>query len=79
MVCMVAIIAVIVSCEHNTKTSDFKSEHADSLIFEAGLQKDYNCVFALADSFDEKWADNRMKELTEIATVYQQKGGNLGY
>ena len=36
-------------------------------------------LIALADSFDEKWADNRMKELTEIATVYQQKGGNLGY
>ena len=36
-------------------------------------------LIALADSFDEKWADSRMKELTEIATVYQQKGGNLGY
>ena len=36
-------------------------------------------LITLADSFDEKWADNRMKELTEIATVYQQKGGNLGY
>ena len=36
-------------------------------------------LIALADSFDEKWADSHMKELTEIATVYQQKGGNLGY
>ena len=60
MVCMVAIIAVIVSCEHNTKTSDFKSEHADSLIFEAGYQKDYDRVLALADSFEQNGSISSM-------------------
>ena len=60
MVCMVAIIAVIVSCEHNTKTSDFKSEHADSLIFEAGYQRDYDRVLALADSFEQNGSISSM-------------------
>ena len=60
MVCLVAIIAVIVSCEHNTKTSDFKSEHADSLIFEAGYQKDYDRVLALADSFEQNGSISSM-------------------
>jgi hypothetical protein len=36
-------------------------------------------LVTLADSFDEKWADSHMKELTEMATVYQQKGGELGF
>lgn len=60
MVCLVAIIAVIVSCEHNTKTSDFKSEHADSLIFEAGYQRDYDRVLALADSFEQNGSISSM-------------------
>ena len=60
MVCMVAIIAVIVSCEHNTKTSDFKSEHADSLIFEEGYQKDYDRVLALADSVEQNGSISSM-------------------
>ena len=36
-------------------------------------------LISLADSFDEKWADSHMQELTEMAAVYQQKGGNLGF
>ena len=36
-------------------------------------------LVTLADSFDEKWADSHMKELGEMAAVYQQKGGDLGY
>lgn len=60
MVCLVANIAVIVSCEHNTKTSDFKSEHADSLIFEAGYQRDYDRVLALADSFEQNGSISSM-------------------
>ena len=36
-------------------------------------------LITLADSFDEKWADSHLKELSEMAAVYQQKGGNLGY
>ena len=36
-------------------------------------------LVTLADTFDEKWADSHMKELTEMATVYQQKGGELGF
>ena len=36
-------------------------------------------LIALADGFDQKWADSHMKELGEMAAVYQQKGGNLGF
>ena len=36
-------------------------------------------LIALADSFDEKWADEHMKDLSEMATIYQQKGGELRY
>ena len=36
-------------------------------------------LVTLADSFDEKWADSHMKELGEMVTVYQQKGGELGF
>jgi len=52
VVCLVALLAVIVSCEKTTKTSDFRSEHADSLIFQAGLEKNYDRILALADSFE---------------------------
>ena len=60
MICLVALLAVMVSCEHSTKTSDFKSEHADSLIFEAGYQKDYDRVLALADSFEQNGSISSM-------------------
>ncbi len=36
-------------------------------------------LIALADGFDQKWADSHMKELGEMAAVYQQKGGSLGF
>ncbi|MBE6260685.1 MAG: DUF2723 domain-containing protein [Prevotella sp.] len=36
-------------------------------------------LIALVDGFDQKWADSHMKELGEMAAVYQQKGGNLGF
>ena len=36
-------------------------------------------LIAIADSFDQQWADSHMKELGEMASVYEQKGGDLGY
>ena len=36
-------------------------------------------LIALADSFDQQWADSHMKELGEMAAVYEQKGGELGF
>ncbi len=36
-------------------------------------------LIALVDGFDQKWADSHMKELGEMAAVYQQKGGSLGF
>ena len=36
-------------------------------------------LIALADTFDEKWADKRMNELNKLAGLYESRGGNLGY
>ena len=36
-------------------------------------------LIALADTFDEKWADKRMQELNKWAGLYESKGGNLGF
>ena len=36
-------------------------------------------LIALADTFDEKWADKHMQELNQLAGLFEQKGGNLGY
>ena len=36
-------------------------------------------LIALADTFDEKWGDKRMKELNNLAELFESKGGNLGY
>ena len=36
-------------------------------------------LIALADTFDEKWADKRMQELNNLAGLFESKGGNLGF
>ena len=36
-------------------------------------------LVTLADSFDEKWSDSHMRELGEMVSVYQSKGGELGF
>ena len=36
-------------------------------------------LVTLADTFDEKWAEGHMKELTEMVAVYEQKGGELNF
>ena len=36
-------------------------------------------LIALGDTFDTKWSDNHMKELNQLAGVYQARGGDLGY
>ena len=74
MICLVALLAVMVSCEHSTKASDFKSEHADSLIFEAGLQKDYNRVLALADSFERNGSISPMDANRWRGVAYYRQG-----
>ena len=36
-------------------------------------------LVALGDTFDKKWSDKRLQELTNLMTLFEQKGGNLGY
>ena len=36
-------------------------------------------LVALGDTFDKKWSDKRLQELTNMMTLFEQKGGNLGY
>jgi len=36
-------------------------------------------LVALADTFDSQWADKHMKELSQLAALFEQKGGNLGF
>ena len=36
-------------------------------------------LIAISDTFDQKWADKHMQELNQMAAIYEQKGGNLGY
>ena len=36
-------------------------------------------LVALGDTFDNKWSDKRLQELTNLMTLFEQKGGNLGY
>ena len=36
-------------------------------------------LVSLADTFDKNWADKHMMELNQLATVFEQKGGNMGY
>ena len=36
-------------------------------------------VMATGQSLDDQWYERRLKQLTHIADVYQQKGGDLGY
>ena len=36
-------------------------------------------LIAIGDTFDQKWADKHMQELNQMATLYEQRGGNLGY
>ena len=36
-------------------------------------------LIALGDTFDQQWSDKHMKELNQLAGLYESKGGNLGY
>ena len=36
-------------------------------------------VNALTQTFDQKLADKQLEELTILGTIYQEKGGDLGY
>ncbi len=36
-------------------------------------------LIALGDTFDQKWSDERMKELNQLAAYFQSKGGDLGF
>ena len=36
-------------------------------------------LLALGDTFDQKWSDSHMQQLNQLATLYEQRGGSLGY
>ena len=36
-------------------------------------------LVAMADTFDQQWAEKHMKEFTQIAETYESRGGKLGY
>jgi len=53
----------------------FDSAKQDCLMHFYILQQ----VNALTQTFDKKQADKQLEELTILGTIYQEKGGDLGY
>ena len=53
----------------------FESSKQDCLMHFYILQQ----VNALTQIIDPKLADKQLKELTILGTIYQEKGGDLGY
>ena len=53
----------------------FKSAENDAIMHFYILQQ----LISLAQNIDKKWTDERMIELSALAKMFEDKGGNLGY
>ena len=53
----------------------FKSAENDAIMHFYILQQ----LIGLTQNFDKKWTDERMLELSALAKLFEDKGGNLGY
>ena len=71
---LVAVFALAVSCKEDKLAQDFTSGQADSLIFEAGVQKNYDYMVSLVDSLERVGSISVMNADRWRGTAYYRQG-----
>ena len=71
---LVVVFALAVSCKEDKLAQDFTSGQADSLIFDAGVQKDYERMVSLADSLERERRISVMNADRWRGTAYYRQG-----
>ena len=71
---LAAVFALTFSCKEDKLAQDFTSGQADSLIFEAGVQKDYEHMVSLVDSLERVGSISVMNADRWRGTAYYRQG-----